>query len=181
MSSACPSPAYTAAASRVRVVAEEGSGRLELGPALLESSRAPTGSGPAARARTPRPAGGGPTSNAARASSTAALVAGGGAGELGGLPQPVTAVRSCGGVAGGVPQLEGPLEVAERGAGGDRLGRVGGGEQGDERAFAVAGAVEVEGELAGPVGPAELGVDCCCRASATRRWRRVRCGGSRSA
>ena len=85
-----------------------------------------------------------------------ALVASGGAAELGGLPQPVAAVLPGGGVADVVPQLEGSLEVGEGGTGGDRLGGVGGGEEGDERSCMVAGPVEVEGELPGPVGAAEL-------------------------
>ena len=104
----------------VRVVAQEGSGLLELGPALLEVARRPQVAAqplvPERLALRRRP-----ELERRPGDLDRALVAGGGAAELGGLPQPVATVLPGGGVAGDVPQLEGPLEVRERRPGGDRL------------------------------------------------------------
>ena len=139
----------------VRVVAEEGSGLLELGSALLEVARGPqVPTQPLVSERLALR--GRPDLERFLRDLDGAFVPGGGTGELGGLPEPVAPVGLSRAVAGVVPELEGPLEMGERGAGGDRRRRVRGGERGDKGAFAVAGPVEVEGELAGPVGPAEL-------------------------
>ena len=156
MSSACPSPAYTPAAvgsvsSPRRAAAFSNSARLSSRWPEAHRYR-PNRSCPERLALRWRP-----DLERCLRDLDGAFVPGGGTGELGGLPEPVAAVGLRGAVAGVVPELEGPLEMGERGAGGDRRRRVGGGEQGDEGAFAVAGPVEVEGELAGPVGPAELG------------------------
>ena len=80
------------------------------------------------------------------------LVAGRPAGQLGRLPQPITASVARCRASGSVPQLEGPLQVAQGGSRGHRLGGVGGGEQRRERAPVITGAVEMDGELTGPVG-----------------------------
>ena len=73
-------------------------------------------------------------------------------GKIGGLPQAwhqLWLVRWSG---VSLPQLEDPFQVGEAGRRSDELGRVRRREQRLERRGLVAGAVEVERELAGPVG-----------------------------
>ena len=80
------------------------------------------------------------------------LVAGRAAGQLGRLPQPITAADTGGSGSSRVPQLEGSLEVVQGGARRHRLGGVGGGKQRRERRRLIPGPVKVDGELARPVG-----------------------------
>src|SRR5688572_28394030 len=75
------------------------------------------------------------------------LVAGGSAGQLRRLPQPITATLGRRRVPGGIPQLERPLEVAQGGPWCNRLGRVRRSEQCRERRRLIACPIEVDRQL----------------------------------
>ena len=83
------------------------------------------------------------------------LVADRAARELGRLPETVAATCSRGGLAGGVPQLERALEMAQRGRGCDGLGGIGGEQQSPERRRVISCPVEMNGQFAGSIGTGE--------------------------
>jgi hypothetical protein len=72
--------------------------------------------------------------------------------KFGRLPEPVRAIRGCGGLPAGVPELERALEMVQRGRGSDFLGCVGSHEQRRERSDVIPGPVEMKGQLGGSIG-----------------------------
>ena len=83
------------------------------------------------------------------------LVADRAARQFGRLPEAIAATCSRGGLAGGVPQLERALEMAQRGRGCDGLGGIGGEQQSPERRLVISCPVEMNGQLAGSIGTGE--------------------------
>ena len=140
---------------RTRVVGQEGGGGFELDRALLQvPGRPEVATEPfVAPGHAPRR---GSVTEGLAGESGGSLVAGCPAGQLGRLPEPITQLGLCGRVTSGIPQLEGPLEVAQGDARRHRARAASAAaSSAHERRRLLPGPIEVEGQLARSIGARE--------------------------